>query len=297
MNYDIITSLGNEGGFVVMDVTEVTPIQETYKRLSSEEDCKLLWAAFDLADSSFWRFPDANPDVSLQWKPNKTFDEWVELLTTKGDFDFFTSSRDGVLRQFLAEYNPESRWNNDGFLMKVARSGVEYRIFFGYTRAEHEVPDNIRRKIIEAREHPDIKRVVLAQLARDEEDRQRVYSGVPWKEVYAPGLVKHKREMANLDLVGALLKGKGVLLGETGQLENEIHAPVPKVTKTYCLSLRKDSNLVLMPRNAHTSYITAGKEVADMVMNCDKSTDSSKNLAAGFIAKLEGKYFYHKSSS
>jgi len=279
MNYGLIEDVGGREPFVVIDTSEVSPQQRTYERLGSRQDGNILSAAFDLIDTGFDRFPDSNPNIPLQLKPNKTFDDWVELITGSGDFDYFTHPRDQVLSDLLGvNHSTHYRWNDEGYLMRVGRSGVEYRIFLGYTRVENEVPEQIRERVLKVRDHPEIKASTLPLQRRYERQRQQIYSGETWTEVFVPDWVEHNTLLREAQ---ALLAKHGATWPRGG----------PRKENKIIFTLHSDSNLVIAPINAHPSYLGAGREISDRILSDGSSTPDSLRLSRQFLVKLDSGYF------
>lgn len=267
MNYGLIDDVGDQSQFVEIDPNDVSPHQRTYERLNSEQDVNLLGAAFDLIHQSYGGFPDSNPNVPLQLKPNKTLDDWIALLTGSGDFDYWTHTREQVLSDLLYEnHSTYYRWNNEGFLMRVGWSGVEYRVFFGYTRVENEVPEQIRRKVRKVMENPKIKEAISALQKQYDGQRQRIYSGATWKEVFDPEWF------------------------EMEKLKSPESVPKEQEKKRR-FALFSDSNLVIAPTNAHLSYLMAGEEISDRILSDTSSDPISRQLAQKFQKKLDSGYF------
>ncbi len=275
--------------FVFIDPSDetFTPIQEMYKRLNSEKDKNLAFAAADLMDEGFGKFTDSDPNNFLQNKPNKRLEEWIELLTTTGDITYITYSKEDALRHLLTQ-GDWFKWNKEGYLIGVGRSGLEQRLFYGYTRAENEIPENIRLKVLEIRNDPLIVKYTSKLLEKYESERQRLYNGETYEQVFFPE--RTKREIERKEALIKLTKRLKRFQQELGQ-DIPRYEIRPKKEKEPPIKIYSDSNFVNIPANAHDSYVLACHKIAQKVIKDKRTEQDSGKRAAEFLLKMNGQYF------
>jgi len=268
MNYELIHRVGDDSPSPKDAILEVA-------EGLSEQDGNLLYDAWNVTVSNGCEFPDANPNIPLESKRNRTMDEWTELFTNplyrfKSLFPDEFAVKDNLLCTIRTGHN----WNVDGFIANVGPSGVDNDLFAGYTRSEDSIDSGIRGKILEVR---------LDQRVREKADAysvaKRIYSGEDWLEAVNP---KAKAEREKLEaLLAKLPEDVRSELDIDKFRTNKTTASEPKERKHYPLS--EYSNLVRMPANAHQSYVTAGIEIASNIVANPNERQESQRFAREFL--------------
>lgn len=121
----------------------------------SEEDSDLLYDAWGVTVSNQREFPDANPELPLESKSNKTLDEWIELCTDRNyEFRSIFPDAHSVESHLICCYGTGMGWNKDGFITHTGPSDVDESIFANYTRAEDEIRSDLKKQILKIRSNP-----------------------------------------------------------------------------------------------------------------------------------------------
>lgn len=121
----------------------------------SEEDSNLLYDAWGVTVSNQREFPDANPELPLDSKQNKTLDEWIELCTDRNyEFRSIFPDAHSVESHLICCYGTGMGWNKDGFITDTGPSDVDEAMFANYTRAEDEIRSDLKKQILKIRSNP-----------------------------------------------------------------------------------------------------------------------------------------------
>jgi hypothetical protein len=129
------------------------------------KDSDLLYDAWRVTISNDAEFPDTDPALPLDSKPNKTLEEWVKLFTDRRyEYNDLFPNAFSVEDYLLCTIGTGYDWNSDGFIAKTGPSEVDEIIYAGYTRAEKEIRGDIRKEILRIRRNPLIAKHVRAYL-------------------------------------------------------------------------------------------------------------------------------------
>lgn len=157
-------------------------------QLKNEDDGNLLYDAWGVCISNEPEFPDVKEEADPRWyEPNKTMQNWVELLTSpnyryNGLYNDEYRVRDHLLCCIGNGYG----WNKDGYLDTDGPSGVPDTVFHGYTRCENEVRKDLRERIIKYRSHPFVKAAVdkymgWVKINAGDDEAAKEYINSKWK--------------------------------------------------------------------------------------------------------------------
>lgn len=216
----------------------------------------------------------------LESKINKTVDEWVTLcLDPKYRYHSVYSDRLRVLDHLLCTNGTGLEWNRDGFICHraIADEEGDMDIFLGYSIngiGRRQLPEPLKRLIQGWRMHKvmfhGFKNMLAAKRRQKAEDRKLDRA--------------HKTLQKELK---ALLKKQGKTYEDhvkevfPGMKGNQ--ARFYPMSEGYC-------RLLDMPKNAHPSYIVAGKEICEAILNdpIEASNRDNGKLARKFLNKWFG---------
>jgi len=233
-------------------------------KLPSEEDGKLLYDAW--GHSLHHDFFDTNPNWPLNLKPNKTLDDWIELLPDKRHrWHLIYSTPFSVKNHLLCVTGNGYGWNSHGFIAEMPGE-TDSIIFSGYTRAEGKIRADIKEKIRNCFSNSNLKSGVEEYLKGVESNANRIYAGEDWDAVLDPRFFE-LRELS-------------------AELKKELKKKKPEIIKYGYSSISHYSGLSTMPSNAHESYIHAGEEIAKNIISDKEQHKGSRALAQKFLKKF-----------
>lgn len=257
MNYQLIHRIGRR----YVDEYSANPKYLLIEQESvlSPDDANLLYDAWGITVSNYDLFPDSNPNLPLDAKQDKTLDEWVEVLTNPlYTFNDLYRNRWRVIDRILCVNGSGMIWNKDGFVCRSGPSDVDESIYYGYTRCEKDIDPEIYANVMKYRQmlvvNPKVGKKLEKYLALCLDNAKRIDAGEDYFEVLNPKLEKALKVVdpefeAKMDALEAEREAR---------LDKEIH--VYPISKGYCL-------LDKMPNNAHPSYIKAGLEICEVILN------------------------------
>ncbi|MBI4144438.1 hypothetical protein HY486_04275 [Candidatus Woesearchaeota archaeon] len=251
-------------------------ILEVMKTLS-EQDGNLLCDAFGVTVSNECEFPDTNPNIPLESKPNKTMKQWITLLTNP-QYRFSTLYPDefAVKNGLLCMIGTGYGWNKQGFIAILGTSGTDEVVFSGYTRSEATIDARVKQPVLEAISHKSIRKKVKGLMTQAYETAERINTGQDWFDSAFPDVKKIMQDMTKIGVTGKELLE-----------QNDSRFSVPKGVeqKRKYSQLSVFSNLVIMPANAHNSYVKTGIGIAKEISADTEQNEQSRQLAGEFLNK------------
>ncbi|MDO8556065.1 MAG: hypothetical protein Q7R96_02735 [Nanoarchaeota archaeon] len=253
-------------------------------------DGNLLYDAWAVTVSNYHEFPDANPNLPLEAKVNKTLDEWIALKTDERyRYHDLYPNAERVKDFLLCVIGNGMGWNKDGFLTHQGPSNVDEALFAGYTRCEEKVESSIRERILAIRNHYLISGPVLRHLNEVQENARRIYAGEDDGQVFRGNPLSRKERAKEFEetkrrIDELLTKLAAREKKDLGEILGHFEAPKPKKRKTH-YPICNYSALVTMPENAHPSYVQAGIEIAHEILENPDEPDHVKPYAADFLRK------------
>lgn len=136
------------------------PVIDAGEELETEEDGNLLYDAWGVSVSNSAEFPDParEPLADKLAKPNKTLDEWIDvMIDPKYRYSSLYSSEKSVINTLLCVIGTGMGWNEAGFVTHTGPSGVDEDVYTGYTLVEPEVRKDISSAINKLLSHPSLK--------------------------------------------------------------------------------------------------------------------------------------------
>ncbi len=273
------------------------------KSLQKKDSTLFHDALIRVNSSSYHEFPDTDPNLPLEGKVNKTMDEWVELFTNiKFDHTPTISDTFGVNEYLLCLSSNSSKscipykWNRQGFIANILPYGTDKAIFSGYTRCEKEIPEEIKSRIVMIKDHPLIQNATEEYLRKAQENVQRIYAGESRTDVLegiSPETAAFWKEMEEWRQFTKDLKLKDPdrFKQMMAKLQKEIDNSTEELKKLRKFRrynhLCSHSNLVIMPTNAHISYVIAGIEISETIIKNPKQEEYAKKYARTFLRKWD----------
>lgn len=281
MNYEHLSKVS----YIVLKDEAKTPKEgvEGLEKKLSKDDFALLTDAYSavLPDP---HFSDANIMLPLDSKPNKTFNEWVELLTDeKYRYSDLYPTKKHVKNNLLCVIGTGYDWNKEGFITELGPMGTDMVIFAGYLGAEEKVAKEVRDKIVSIRRHPDInlnnlvERWFQAEIALS-------YVDNGWHRASEARRIVNELNEKCAELSEEVGKKLKTEIARTFFEMEQKNAFRERKIRTY-YPLCEYSNLVTMPDNAHQSYVNAGIEVAKEILANKKEPYESREYARAFLDK------------
>ncbi|KKN58903.1 hypothetical protein LCGC14_0547050 [marine sediment metagenome] len=126
------------------------PICDAGDKMTVEGDGDLLYDAWAVCISNDYNFPDANPDLPIESKKNKTVQDWIDLQLNP-DYkycDLYGDGEERVIDRLLCIIGSGLGWNKDGFIDDTGPSGVCSATFAGYTRAAEDIREDLFQEIV-----------------------------------------------------------------------------------------------------------------------------------------------------
>jgi hypothetical protein len=258
-------------------------LDEEYAGPLNNEDANLVYDAWGITVDNYQIFNDA-PE-GLGSKPNKTLDEWVEYKTSPEypHHDLYDGDKYRIWDHILNTIGNGMDWNKDGFICEDGPSGVDGAVYSGYTRCENEIDPKIRAGVkkyvamIEAR--PEIGDKVHKYVEKAIENNRRIHAGEDYFDVLDPD--RYKRFEADMDRETELpdeIKDSIAINTPAKKEKKKKKTVKPEPIRLYPFS--KDySCLCTMPDNAHPSYVKAGIEMCEMLL--DGRAEISHSFAPG----------------
>ncbi|MBI4441596.1 hypothetical protein HY639_05490 [Candidatus Woesearchaeota archaeon] len=240
-------------------------------QLPTESDANLLYDAWAVTVSNYDEFPDTNPQLPLEAKLDKTMDEWIQLSIDRlyRYHDLFQDAF-SVKNYLLCVIGTGYGWNERGFIAPIGPSGIDTTIFSGYTRAEDNVLRQVKARIRRLRDHPLIRDAAHEYLQKTQDYAQRIYNGEDWLDVVRGKDEEHERTLKELKDLGIDITKR--------------RAPKTPKRRTY-YPLGEYSNIIRMPPNAHPSYVAAGMQIAQDIIQNPAERKESKKYARAFLGQ------------
>ena len=262
----------------------------------TEADANLLYDAWGVTVSNEDEFPDTNPNCPIEAKPNKTLDEWVAVKTHPlFRYRSLYPHAQAVKVSLLCVIGTGKGWNADGFVTDLGPCGTDEVLFAGYTRAEEEIREDIRSKILRVRENPLVKDEAGEYLRKVRGFAQRIYAGEDDLEVFHPEKRKERKERERkLKAMGEyfaaregdLTPDESAILSGLTYFNKKVNTPTPE-SQWPLYPLSSYSNLVTMPAHAHPSYVQAGKELAAAYLADSTTGAESQKFAKLFLQRWQ----------
>lgn len=225
----------------------------------------------------------SDPFFQLSEKPNKTFDEWVELCTdTRYRYHSIFPDRFSVANHLLAVNGTGMGWNKAGFVCDEGPADNDEAMFNGWPLVTiQSFPEAYQSLIEEVIYSEKVQKTIAAanehhQKLVSEENRKKGESkrdllatlGVEVPEGTSIETMDGESVLALFDkwLEEAYEKREGKLesLGNPDGRPPRTYYPF---SKGYC-------QLLSIPENAHPSYIWASKEIVEHVLQNQELYDS-----------------------
>lgn len=249
--------------------------------------------------------------LKAELKINKTVDDYLALfLNSKYRYQSLYESEKDVLDSLLCVIGTGYRWNQDGFLAEIGPSGCDQTIFYNFQLFKKEtLPEKILKQLKFLEESPlkealETYQKIVAKQRR--EDKGRYSSKVDsklidslfktdpsLKESFTKAAVKKMSQNEFFKLMMERVEAK-LPAKEKAKRKKEQKAKLKKeeeekkkADNTYYPLSKEYSNLCTMPKNAHPSYIAAGKKVAQHILNSSYETADNKKLAQDFLKKWD----------
>lgn len=181
MNYELLHRVGrryfddcqDNPKYPVIELGEKIDKDPRYSNASKIKNSDLIYDAWAVTVSNNDEFPDINPELPLEAKPNKTMEEWISLFTDKKyEYNNMFPDAWSVKNYLLCVIGTGYGWNENGFLTKTGPSGVDEVIFAGYTRAEDEIRKDIKGQINKLYSNP-----VIAEKVKKYIKNVKIYAG------------------------------------------------------------------------------------------------------------------------
>lgn len=149
-------NLAGPGKYGCMDNPKY-PVLDRGDEHLSDEDSNLFYDAWGTTISNAYHFPDANPNLPLGSKKNKTVQNWIDFLMNP-DYEYTDQypTEERVIDWLFCVYGAGHGWNKEGFIDSTGPSGVGEAGFAGYTRAEDDIREDLFQAITALSRHEEI---------------------------------------------------------------------------------------------------------------------------------------------
>lgn len=221
---------------------------------------------------------EAEEGHELEYKPNKTMDEYVEMCTSpKYIYHSIFPNRKQVLNHFLCTIGTGIKWNKDGFLADTGPSGEDMTKYKGFSKIDFPEHIKVQCTWLENEE------INLYRKVRSDKDQERKRKEKEQMDKMLEQMNKVKEILKSkvLDDSPELDKIKKVS-EELDRMENVFKVPDDHPFYPIC----DYSPITHFPENAHISYLKAGKEICESILSNPKESASNKKQATNILKDL-----------
>lgn len=210
--------------------------------------------------------------LPLEEKMNKTVDDWVAIkLNPRYRFKSLYHTRYQVLSTILCSIGSGYTWNKDGFVCDKGTAGTDATLYIGYEKQWKNLPSPLQKLIGEWYADPIIKKGARKRWLSYQKQRKEKLE-----------LKKMSRDWRKLHPID---KEK-----EAARQAEWEKKKLPEGMSFYPMC--EYSPLVNMPRNAHSSYVKAAREICDLIM----AAEFDPKLAREHWTKGSNSYKHHEQS-
>ena len=227
---------------------------ETYYGNKKSNYGFLISAGWDLAIKMDHSPIDYHLDIALGRKKNKTFEDWIKVLTHPKNKSKQYKTNQWEVYNFIFGSGSFDNWTKEGYYSQTCLE--EFELLNLYFDKNLKIPNNIK-PYLKFLKHPDFKKGILKKSAQ-----------------LRKNTVEDKKLKESLEEVRKIL----------GQDKNKFSMTI-KEDKVNFKDLNQYSGLSSIPDHAHESYWTHGKIWADKIISED-STQSNKKIAQAFLDRF-----------
>lgn len=204
--------------------------------------------------------------LPLEKKMNKTVDDWIDIkLNPKYRYHGLYPARRQALDYLLCRIGSGENWNKDGYISDIGPGGADLCAYMDFKKSFKDLPKYIQDRITETRNDPIVSKGIAASAKAKKE---------------------HEEDRASLkDLIGKMDR---LLTGEVLEkhLREKAEREEDQKTEPFRDLNRKHSALFTMPKNAHSSYVLAGIEICNMILENPREEEDNVKVAKKYLPKL-----------